>query len=137
MPKMLAAIFAILVLSFSTFPLSTAIAGQSAIEQALGSEETLTKSDKELIELLNISRGSIDLKELTSFLDRVRNNTRLEAILQEAGRQGVRIHVTFHFLSGPGFVSINAEITDDDEIINHVRTSISVALEKRTTPKRT
>jgi len=46
MLRMLAATFVIIVLSFSAFPLSTAVAGQSAIERVLESEKTFTKSDK-------------------------------------------------------------------------------------------
>ena len=129
MLRMIAATFVIIVVSFSTFPLSTAIAGQSAIERALESEETPTKSDKELMERFNISRGSIYLSVFASFLDRVRDNPQLKAALAEAKEQGVRIQVTFHSSTGPGVIHIDGEITDD-EIINHVRTSISVALAK-------
>ena len=112
-------------------PLSlTAVAGQSAIERALESEKSPTKLDKELMDELNISRGSIDADAFVSFLERIRNNSQLETVLREAKEQGVRISVSFNSSARPGVVYINVEITDDDEIINHVARSISVALAK-------
>ena len=113
-------------------PLSlTAVAGQSAIERALESEKSPTKLDKELMDELNISRGIIiDADAFVSFLERIRNNSQLETVLREAKEQGVRISVSFNSSARPGVVYINVEITDDDEIINHVARSISVALAK-------
>ena len=121
-----------LIATFSLLtPLSlTAVAGQSAIERALESEKSPTKLDKELMDELNISRGSIDADAFVSFLERIRNNSQLETVLREAKEQGVRISVSFNSSARPGVVYINVEITDDDEIINHVARSISVALAK-------
>lgn len=128
--KTLIAVFVVAVLSLSISVSSIAIAEQSAIERALESEQIPTKLDKELMEDLNILRGTIDTDDFVAFLERVRNNSQLETVIRNAKEAGVLISVTFHFSTGPAAIYVDGETTNDDKITNHIKESISEALAK-------
>jgi len=112
-------------------PISSTVAGQSAIERALKQEETPTKLDKELIDRLNIFKGTlIDTKDFASFLEKIRTNTKLEEAFQKAKEQGVHIVVATFFSTSPEMVFVDGKSAEEKEVVSYIHSSISVALAK-------
>ena len=130
MLKTIAVIFVVSILFNNIFHSPIALAGQSAIDRALGKGGKVSLSDQKLMDGLNVHLRDINTWDFISFAQRIRTNPKLKEILKKAEEQEIDIIIGHYSLSDSNSATININ-NSNNEIIKQIRASVKSARKEK------